>query len=392
MRYIHQHISHIITHYKGEMPLANFLKFYFKKHPILGSRDRKMISEMAYCFYRCAKGLIPKSISADSHLAQLTKLLPERLQTLYGKGFEENINSLNPLGIHFDSEHLLPEKVSLSEGIHREEWLKSILRRPKLFIRIVPKFKAEALRLLEEACLSFEEIDEHCFALPNGSTIEKVLPEKMYRIQDASSQKTGRYFKIKDEETCWDCCSGAGGKSLLVKDLTPNSTLCVSDVRRSILDNLAERFQLYNHPIPERLVLSVANKKQTKTVLGDRLFDHIIADVPCSGSGTWARTPEQLYFFNTDGINDFAQRQKDIVLNAIQYLKPGGNFIYITCSIFMAENENVLEEILAQNSNVILLEKKLINGISMAADSMFVAVIEKKKTAPFVSQTAPLHP
>jgi 16S rRNA (cytosine967-C5)-methyltransferase len=170
MRYIHQHISHIITHYKGEMPLANFLKFYFKKHPILGSRDRKMISEMAYCFYRCAKGLIPKSIStaeqidyslllADSHLAQLTKLLPERLQALYGKGFEENINSLNPLGIHFDSEHLLPENVNLSEGIHREEWLNSILRRPKLFIRIVPKFKAEALRLLEEASLSFEEID-----------------------------------------------------------------------------------------------------------------------------------------------------------------------------------------------------------------------------------------
>lgn len=68
MQYIHKHIDSLLSTYKGEMPLANFLKFYFKKHPILGSRDRKILSEMAYCYYRSAKGLSPLSLSLSEKI------------------------------------------------------------------------------------------------------------------------------------------------------------------------------------------------------------------------------------------------------------------------------------------------------------------------------------
>ena len=56
MRYIWQHIRSITEVYDGSIPLAHFLKGYFKQHPILGSRDRKMLSAMAYSFYRCSRG------------------------------------------------------------------------------------------------------------------------------------------------------------------------------------------------------------------------------------------------------------------------------------------------------------------------------------------------
>jgi 16S rRNA (cytosine967-C5)-methyltransferase len=388
MRYIHQHIGIILQMYKGDMPLANFLKFYFKKHPVLGSRDRKMLSEMAYCYYRCAKGLLPKGLSnaektdaslllAESHLAPIEKILPEQLRSFYGQDFETNLTLLNKQGIDFDLNALFEKDIPFSDGITMEDWLHSMLHRPKLFIRVVPKYYTQVKELLSAASLSFVELEDYCISLANGSPVEKILSEKMYRTQDASSQKTARYFRVKDRESCWDCCSGAGGKSLLVKDIAPNAPLCVSDVRKSILDNLAERFQLYGYAIPERLLLSVADTEQTKAVLGNRSFEHIIADVPCSGSGTWARTPEQLYFFDHNTLIDFSERQKNIAQNAVQYLSAGGSFVYITCSVFRQENEDVVAYILEKNPGLKLLEQKLINGLKMGADSMFVAVLER---------------
>lgn len=388
MRYIHQHIGIILQRYRGEMPLANFLKFYFKKNPILGSRDRKILSEMAYCYYRCAKGLLPITISvaekidaslllAESSVSHIDKILPDNLTVYYGDSFENNLDVLKKQGLDFELNALFDNELILSEGIEKADWLRSILHRPKLFIRVVPKYKSQIIELLGNASLAFEVVDDYCISLPNGSAVEKLLPEKMYRVQDASSQQTARYFKVKAKESCWDCCSGAGGKSLLVKDIAPNAALCVSDVRRSILDNLAERFHLYGYSIPERLLFSVAEDEATKSVLGNRFFDHIIADVPCSGSGTWARTPEQLYFFEPKSICDFGARQILIANNAIQYLRAGGFFIYITCSVFKSENEEVVQSILSQNPQINLVEQTLINGTTQGADSMFVAVLKK---------------
>lgn len=391
MRYIHTHITHIIGTYKGEMPLANFLKFYFKKNPILGSRDRKIISEMAYCYYRCAKGLEPKTLSlaeqidyslllAESTLHVVSRILPENLQSLYGKAFEENLKHLQQQGVDFIADHLVSQKLAFSKGIERREWISSMLQRPRLFIRLVKKHKAEVLRLLKEAQITFEPIDDVCLSLPNGTAVEKIIPEKMYRIQDASSQKTATYFGIEGSETCWDCCSGAGGKSLLVKDTAPECRLSVSDVRASILDNLAERFQLYGYALPERIRLNVSNAEETGLILAYRTFDHIIADVPCSGSGTWARTPEQLYFFDPETLTSFATRQREIAANALRFLKAGGTFIYITCSVFAAENEEIVSDLLFLHPDISLRSQQLINGVEIGADSMFVAVFQKAET------------
>lgn len=386
MRYIQQHIGNILESFKGEMPLGNFLKFYFKKHPILGSRDRKLISEMAYCYYRCAKGIKPNELNlndkiaialliADSKLPTVQKVLPEDFQSFYGRGNKENLNALEQLGVSFDLNTLCTETIELSKGIAKQDWLASMLQRPRLFLRIGKNYVQEVQTLLSKAAIQYEQLDATCIAIANGTSIENILPQKMYRIQDASSQKTAHYFNIQAEESCWDCCSGAGGKALLIKETAEHVRLCVSDIRKSILDNLTERFELYGHQVPERLLLSVADVAQTKSILDKRKFDHIIADVPCSGSGTWARTPEQLYFFEGPQIGMFAERQKKIALNAIQYLKPGATFIYITCSVFFAENEAVVNELLQQHPEIKLVEQQLINGLSIGADSMFISVM-----------------
>ena len=371
MRYIGQHIKAIIDQYRGEVPLAHYLKNYFRQHPILGSRDRKILSAMAYSWYRCFRGIgnwglgigMEEQVSVCMRLCRNEQLLPP--------GFAGN----ETVGISFDANALFPFEVELSGGIDKEEWLKSMLVQPNLFIRI-RKDKGKVMSLLNTKEIPYTFVTDNCLSLPNGAKIDSILPEDTYVVQDASSQQTGMFFNPKKNELWYDCCSGAGGKSLLLKDLEPGVRLTVSDRRESIIHNLQARFKLYRHILPVAHVTDVADSAKLEKALGGKLFDHIICDAPCSGSGTWARTPEQLYFFDAETIGTFAALQQTIAVNVSRYLKPGGRLIYITCSVFKKENEDVVDSIVGI-SVLQLVRRQLINGIQLQADSMFVAVLEK---------------
>ena len=115
---------------------------------------------------------------------------------------------------------------------------------------------------------------------------------------------------------------------------------------------------------------------QNKSDIKDLKPEIIIADVPCSGSGTWSRTPEQLYFFQERKIEEFSALQKRIVSNAIAHLQPGGSFVYITCSVFKKENEEMAMYI-KENFPLQLKQMEVLKGYDKKADSMFVAEFKK---------------
>ncbi len=340
---------------------------------------------MVYSWYRCSKAL-PAHLPFDQRLQaclfvcdtsvpQIASFLPEKWQQKPADR-DERLRWLREEGIVFHLDQLLSFQPLLSDGIDQSTWLSSMLRQPRLFIRIRDN-KSSITKILEEHNIPYTHIANNCLSLPNGANIDKILPAAGYVVQDASSQKTGTFFHPEKNEQWWDCCSGAGGKSLLLKDLLPSVKLTVSDKRQSILHNLKERFKLYGHKLPEEQVADVSDKVALSKTLKGHVFDHIICDVPCSGSGTWARTPEQLYYFEEDFIDRFSRLQKQIASNALSYLKPGGRLIYITCSVFKAENEQMVNHLLEHN-DLILQEQFLINGISNRADSMFISILRKE--------------
>jgi 16S rRNA (cytosine967-C5)-methyltransferase len=106
-------------------------------------------------------------------------------------------------------------------------------------------------------------------------------------------------------------------------------------------------------------------------------FDLIIADVPCSGSGTWGRTPEQLSFFQSSSIETYSALQKKIVSNTITQLKPNGYFLYITCSVLKKENE-VNVEWMQEELKLQLVKQEVIKGYRYKADTMFAALLAKE--------------
>ena len=158
----------------------------------------------------------------------------------------------------------------------------------------------------------------------------------------------------------------------MLSDLIPGVHLAVSDKRENILFNLRKRFER-------------AGIKKYKSFVADLIkngnfrkgnFDLILADVPCTGSGAWSRTPEQLHFFDEKKIDEYASLQKKIVSNVIPHLKHESFFIYITCSVFRKENEEAAEFI-KEHFNLKLIKMELLNGYEMKADSMFIAVFRK---------------
>jgi 16S rRNA (cytosine967-C5)-methyltransferase len=78
-------------------------------------------------------------------------------------------------------------------------------------------------------------------------------------------------------------------------------------------------------------------------------FDRVLADVPCSGTGTLARNPEIKWRLTPDDLAKLAQRQLAILRSALAQVAPGGRLIYSTCSLEKEENENVVEQALSEN-------------------------------------------
>jgi 16S rRNA (cytosine967-C5)-methyltransferase len=383
----HSHINsaaEIVSAYKGIEPFAFFLKKFFSANNKFGSKDRKAITHLCYCHFRIGK-LFAEATKEERFLLAvfLCSQEPNELLQNLKPGWNEKVllplnEKLKLIDKVINPSLVFPFIDELSAGIEADEFVLSHFIQPDLFLRIRPGQYQNVLNKLTAAGILFDAKNEDCIAVPNSTKIEQVVDlNKEAVVQDYSSQRVGELMqRIKNTErkiSLWDCCAASGGKSIMAKDLLGEINLAVSDIRESILINLKKRFaeagiKNYKSFLAD---LSVSSPKE-KT----NSFDFIIADVPCSGSGTWGRTPEQLSFFQKQTIEQYSSLQKKILSNVIPSLKNGGALLYITCSVFNKENEEVVNWIETE-FNLITTEMKLLKGYNEKADSMFAALLRK---------------
>jgi len=375
----------VFSQYDGVLPLHRFLFAYFKQHKQMGSSDRRWATRYLYSFFRLGNALIKEervirlaiadflcnetpSLVVNEHLPQLA---PEMLLPVKAK--LALIKAAYPA---FELTDVFPFKEELSAGIEKEEFLQSFFIQPDLFLSVRPATHKRLVELLEKENIAVREISNKTLALPNGTKLEKLVPEnEYYQVQDLSSQKTGELFAPKPYDYWWDCCAASGGKSLLLYDMEPKIQLLVSDVREKSLNNLEERFIAAGLKKYQKKVLDLQQNNEQD--LHDYAFDGIILDAPCSGSGTWGRTPELLWHFDSYKVEYFSKLQKSIATNVIKYLKAGKPLIYITCSVFKQENEEVIDYLTA-NLPLTLERMEVIRGYNDKADTMFAARLIKK--------------
>ena len=401
----------ILDHYNGNEPFATFLKKFFSQHKKYGSTDRKRIGHLCYCYFRLGKSLLQVPMeeriliglflcSTESNEI-LEQLRPEWNKEIH-LVLEKKLLIINYSLLITDA---FPWKEELSEGINYEKFCRSFFTQPDLFLRLRPGYEGAVKEKISGAKISFREINSSCLAVPNTTKVKTIIElDKEAIVQDLNSQKIGNYLKLsiasRSLSGCqlpvavWDCCAGSGGKSLLLYDLESNIDLTVSDVRESILINLRKRFTNAGIKKYKSFVVDLTQANSPWPILHGSAgtssrrayepfintiggqFDLIICDAPCTGSGTWSRTPEQLYFFDEKKIQPYSVLQKKIVSRVIPNLKPGGVLLYITCSVFKKENEEVVDFIKKQ-FHLELLKMQLLKGYDKRADSMFVSVLRK---------------
>ncbi|MCZ2225065.1 MAG: Fmu (Sun) domain-containing protein [Chitinophagales bacterium] len=381
----------LINKYDGTMPLSYFLKKYFSENKKHGSKDRKYISHLCYCYFRLGKCI--EQYSTEERLKIALFLCNESVdvwKNLYDEVWINNwqnnllkrIEFIQQLCTEFNVENIFPFVEELSNEVDANSFIQSHLIQPNLFLRIRPKQKELVINKLTDAHFHFELLNETCVALPNSSKVNEVLNiNKEAVIQDYSSQQIAHFFSLvnptKNNISIWDCCAASGGKSILAKDIFENIQLTVSDIRKSIIQNLQNRFAQAGIYHFQFFVADIALSNFTLPKNVQQKFQLIICDVPCSGSGTWSRTPEQIYFFTEEKINEYAALQKRIVSNALKHLAENSFFLYITCSVFKKENEEVVAYIL-KNSSLQLIEMKILKGYDKKADTMFAALFTTK--------------
>lgn len=346
----------------------------------MGSKDRKMIQQLVYQFYRLGKWPEPQSIADRILLA--AQCMPAQNE-VWLHGVQKM--PATAVSVKFTEQQwisIFPNEPAISKGITAIELAQSMLRQPHLFVRVRPGFRGKVKATLEKHNIEAVWLNNDTVQLPNGAKLDELFKlNQEVVVQDYSSQQTGRiiakYWPSMGGKhvLAWDCCAASGGKSIMFYDQLSPVSLTVSDIRDSIISNLKARFAAAGMRNYQVFVADVS--KPVAEHLQEK-FDVVIADVPCSGSGTWARTPEQLYFFQPGQELHFQQKQKAIAGNVLQAIKPGGLLVYITCSVFAAENEAVVESIAAK-PGIHLLHSELINGIAQQADSMFIAVFSKAK-------------
>ncbi|MEG1686067.1 MAG: rRNA cytosine-C5-methyltransferase [Bacteroides sp.] len=168
-------------------------------------------------------------------------------------------------------------------------------------------------------------------------TFDPLFHAGCYYVQEASSMFVEQALKqyICKPSVMLDLCAAPGGKSTHVRSMLPEGSLLVAnEVIRNRSQVLSENIIKWGHPD-----VVVTNNDPSDFSRLTNFFDVILTDVPCSGEGMFRKDPASIEEWNVDNVNICYQRQRRIVADVWNSLKPGGILIYSTCTYNTKEDE-----------------------------------------------------
>jgi 16S rRNA (cytosine967-C5)-methyltransferase len=373
----------LIEQYDGKMPLSAWLKNYFANHKKHGSTDRKNIAHFCYCYFRVNNAFANATLKekmivglflCEDNSQKYIENLPQNLRDSYLLTTKDKIKFLQQTfaisASFFKWQHYISDKID------EKLFIESHLKQPNLFLRIRPNCNEKVVEKLLHAAIDFKTIATNCLQLSNTTKIDSIVNlNKEVVVQDYSSQQVQNMFGLILHNTIktlqiWDCCAASGGKSILAIDSLSTCHITATDIRPTIVEQLKKR--LFSAGVFNSNIFiddAISPKKINKK------FDIIICDVPCSGSGTWGRTPERISFFKDSEIETYQNLQLNIAKSVSKYLLPNGYLLYITCSVFAKENEEVITQLLQNNNQLSLVTSTYYEGSFCGADTMFAALL-----------------
>lgn len=255
-------------------------------------------------------------------------------------------------------------------------WLSLQNQRPPLWVRLAKGYEEPAEQSLNEAGFNGYSRHGQCLALNAKPGLERshAWLAGWIEIQDKASQAVAEAVGLQAGERVWDVCAGAGGKALaMLEAVQPGGSVLATDIRPSALHQTQQR--------AERLGLaglSTAVLDGTAQAPNNAPFDAVLVDAPCTGAGTWRRSPDARWRLTQKRLGALNDIQDALLDRASQAVQPGGRLVYATCSWLVAENEYRVTAFLATHPEFQLAQQQLAGAPEEDADTLFVAVLVRR--------------
>jgi len=211
-------------------------------------------------------------------------------------------------------------------------------------------------------------------ALPQDADVARTDAYRLglVEIQDVGSQLVLESAGVEPGGHWLDSCAGAGGKTLQLAELLgPGGSVTARDARRAPLLELSAR--------------AARAGLDSRVAVGSRSdpaggYDGVLVDAPCSGSGTWRRSPHLKWVTTPAGVRAAAALQLGLLRANAARVRPGGLLVYATCSLCRSENESVAEAFLGDGGGFeTALAGRRLTPQSHDGDGFFVASFRRRR-------------
>jgi 16S rRNA (cytosine967-C5)-methyltransferase len=196
--------------------------------------------------------------------------------------------------------------------------------------------------------------------------------EGAFEVQDAASQYASAALSAAPGQAIVDLCAGGGGKTLAIASLTANDAdILACDTNRARLQQLPPRAERAG---ATRIETRLLNPGQEVAMLADwqGRANRVFVDAPCSGSGTWRRSPELRWRLTPARLESHLADQAKLIDIAADLVAPGGKLLYAVCSIIAREGRAQVDDFLNRNPGWTADAGYLPEGIGRAAGGGFL--------------------
>jgi len=342
----------------------NILKSHIRSNKYIGSKDRKLLYEITFNMLKKYYGLlcICKIYNINCSVRNLAlfnfcnKFKNHNLEDLYEgkyslKKKDEDFYIFNK-AINFKDEIKprlpiwLEKKTFIKTETEKKSFYNSILAEPRFDIAInTLKYSRDEVKdklKKRNIMCSYTKYSTVGITVNNripNNTLLKIKSD-MFEVQDEGSQLMTLLIGLKTNMKVLDMCAGKGTKTILMSNLLQSEGFITA------FDKIKERLSVL-----KRRVIELNLKNINFDVKNQGQFDLVLCDVPCSGTGTWRRRPENIIWLKNEELEKLKLAQNNILLNAAKLCKVGGKIVYITCSLLYDENEFQIKSFLKNFKN-----------------------------------------
>ena len=208
--------------------------------------------------------------------------------------------------------------------------------------------------------------------LPPGTPVatSAAFAEGLVEPQDAASQAVVAFTQVEPDQTVLDYCAGAGGKTLaLAAQMQNRGYLYAHDIDARRMEELPERAKRCGAKIIERI---------STEHLKSEMYDVVLVDAPCSGSGSWRRDPLGKWRLTPERLESFEAAQREAVNTAAHFVRGGGTLTYATCSVLPSENDDQVARVLAGRPDLTLEDTLALWPHRDGCDGFYAARFRKR--------------